>query len=209
MNPSLELVLLSCVLCYAGKHGRDGRGGHSFAGLTSFSAPNAAMRELARGAFINSWPVTDRPELQHLKTESLEDANFHDTDDCAKKLLCQLARKEGLEWDEELLINYYDKPVNYGADSLFFNIAVKVGKDGERECFEVYPRCFLDLHEMLKILRRQGISFEIPGEERDCQVYFLWKKKDKKETASKKFKENIETEASTEEISDNPETEEN
>jgi len=33
------------------------------------------------------------------------------------------------------------------------------------------------LPEMLKILRRQGISFEIPGEEKDCQVYFLWKKK--------------------------------
>jgi len=212
MNSPLKLLFLFCVLCSAGKHGRDG---HSFSGL-GFSAPNAAMRELAKGAFINSWPVTNKPELQHLKTESLKDANFHDTDDCAKKLLCQLAKKEGLEWDEELLINYYDEPVNYGADSLFFNIAVKVGKDGERECFEVYPRCYLDLHEMLKILRRQGISFEIPGEERDCQVYFLWKKKDKRGAASKKLKEmlNNETETSAENIvfedesTENPETEE-
>ena len=34
----------------------------------------------------------------------------------------------GLDWDEELLIKYYDQPVNYGSDSLFFNIAVKVRK---------------------------------------------------------------------------------
>ena len=33
---------------------------------------------------------------------------------------------------------------------------------------------------MLEILRRQGISFDIPGDERDCQIYFLWKKKAKK-----------------------------
>ena len=93
---------------------------------------------------------------------------------------------------------------------------IQVGKDGERECFEVYPRCYLDLHEMLKILRRQGISFEIPGEERDCQVYFLWKKKDKRGAASKKLKEmlNNETETSAENIvfedesTENPETEE-
>jgi hypothetical protein len=66
----------------------------------------------------------------------------------------------------------------------------QVGKDGERECYDVYPRCILDVSEMLEILRRQGISFEIPGEERDCQVYFLWKKKDKRiETARKKAKD--------------------
>ena len=72
---------------------------------------------------------------------------------------------------------------------------------------------------MLKILRRQGISFEIPGEERDCQVYFLWKKKDKREAEIKKSKKllNNETENSaqdikhedTEEFTDSPETEEN
>merc|ERR1712106_950305 len=132
-------------------------------------------------------------------TDSLKEANFQDTDDCAKKLLCELAGKEDLNWDEELLINYYDKPVNYGSDSLFFNIAVKVGKDGERECYAVYPRCFLDLPEMLKILRRQGISFEIPGEERDCQIYFLWKKKSKRtETAKKKSKDLLSNEDKSE-----------
>ena len=48
---------------------------------------------------------------------------------------------------------------------------------------------------MLKILRRQGISFEIPGEERDCQVYFLWKKKSKRaESAKKKLKEPLSNE---------------
>ena len=68
---------------------------------------------------------------------------------------------------------------------------VQVGKDGERECVDVYPRCILDLPEMLEILRRQGISFEIPGEERDCQIYFLWKKKDKKKKSLNPSTEDI------------------
>merc|ERR1712126_194660 len=172
---SYSWLPLLLPLCLAGKHG-----GISSLGLSTYPAPNAALRELARGAFLNSWPVTNIQELQYLKTESLHGANYQDTDDCAKKLLCELTKKQELEWDEELLLQYYDEPVNYGSDSLFFNIAVKVGKDGERECIDVYPRCILDLPEMLAIMRRQGFSFDIPGEERDCQVYFLWKKKDKK-----------------------------
>ena len=68
---------------------------------------------------------------------------------------------------------------------------VQVGKDGDRECVDVYPRCILDLPEMLEILRRQGISFDIPGEERDCQIYFLWKKKDKKKKSIDPFPEEI------------------
>ena len=68
---------------------------------------------------------------------------------------------------------------------------MQVGKDGERECVDVYPRCILDLSEMLEILRRQGISFDIPGEERDCQIYFLWKKKDKKKKSLNPSTEDI------------------
>ena len=57
----------------------------------------------------------------------MKDAIFHDSDDCAKKLLCGLAGRDApLQWDEELLLNYYNQPVDYSADSLFFNIAVKV-----------------------------------------------------------------------------------
>jgi len=172
---SYSWLPLFLPLVLAGNHA-----GYSSLGLSSFPANNAALRQLARGAFLNSWHVTNNQELQYLKTESLQDANYHDTDDCAKKLLCELTKKQDVEWDENLLLEYYDKPVNYGSDSLFFNIAVKVGKDGERECIDVYPRCILDLPEMLAILRRQGFSFDIPGKERDCQVYFLWKKKEKK-----------------------------
>ena len=68
---------------------------------------------------------------------------------------------------------------------------MQVGKDGERECVDVYPRCILDLSEMLEILRRQGISFDIPGEERDCQIYLLWKKKDKKKESLNPSTEDI------------------
>ena len=111
--------------------------------------------------------------------EALQEASHLDTDDCAKKLLCELARKSrydgrqppidafrgianqafggggdvitvffmytqcvfifvvsglpsfqsDLEWDEELLLHFYGKPLEYTAEgelSLFFNLAVKV-----------------------------------------------------------------------------------
>ena len=54
---------------------------------------------------------------------------------------------------------------------------------------------------MLEILRRQGIAFDIPGEERDCQVYFLWKKKDKKKKALEKLVEEA-TEGAADNISE-------
>jgi len=150
----------------------------------SFS-PNSPLRELARGAFLASWPVTNVPELEDIKEESLMMANRADAEDCAKRLLCEIARKELylpdsgdlLEWDEMLLLDYYRaNRIDYTSKSLFFNIAVKVGQEGQK-CNEVYPRCILALPELLRILRRQGISFDIPGKDRDCQVYFLWKKK--------------------------------
>ena len=54
---------------------------------------------------------------------------------------------------------------------------LKVGKDGFRSCTEVYPRCLLDLETLLGTLRRQHISFQIPGQQRDCEVFLLWTKK--------------------------------
>jgi len=147
-------------------------------GLHGSFTPNSPLRELAKGAFLASWPVTDVPELDDIKEESLMMANKADAEDCAKRLLCEIARKEDqLEWDETLLMNYYKaNRIDYTSKSLFFNIAVKVGLEGQL-CEEVYPRCVLALPELLRILRRQGISFDIPGQDRDCQVYFLWKKK--------------------------------
>merc|ERR1719234_2910349 len=151
-----------------------GVGGSLHGSLTS----NSPLRELARGAFLASWPVTNVPELEDIKEESLMMANKADAEDCAKRLLCEIARKEDqLEWDETLLMDYYRaNRIDYTSKSLFFNIAVKVGQEGQK-CNEVYPRCILGLPELLRILRRQGISFDIPGQDRDCQVYFLWKKK--------------------------------
>jgi len=146
--------------------------------LSSYSPSNVALRELATSAFIYSWPVGQISELQELKTRVVKDAIFHDSEDCAKKLLCGLAgRDPPLQWDEELLLNYYNQRVDYSSDTLFFNIAVKVGKDGFRSCTEVYPRCLLDLETLLGMLRRQHISFHIPGQQRDCEVFLLWTKK--------------------------------
>merc|ERR1719209_2560320 len=153
-------------------------GGFAAGGLHGSFSSNSPIREHARGAFLASWPVTNVPELEDLREESLMMSNKADAEDCGKRLLCEIARKEGqLEWDEKLLLNYYRaNRIDYTSKSLFFNIAVKVGQEGQN-CNEVYPRCILGLPELLRILRRQGISFDIPGKDRDCQVYFLWKKK--------------------------------
>ena len=62
---------------------------------------------------------------------------------------------------------------------------MKVGKDGERDCQDAYPSCFLKLPEMLKLIRRQGISFELPADELECQVYVVWRKKDRNDESSK------------------------
>ena len=64
-----------------------------------------------------------------MRQEIIREANYQDGDDCAKKFLCELSGKylSDLEWDEELLFNVYNQPVlDYSAESLFFNIAVKV-----------------------------------------------------------------------------------
>jgi len=153
-------------------------GGVAASGLHGSFSSNSPIRELARGAFLASWPVTNVPELDEIREESLVMSNKADAEDCAKRLLCEIASKEGqLEWDEKLLMEYYKaNRIDYTSKSLFFNIAVKVGQEGQK-CNEVYPRCILGLPELLRILRRQGISFDIPGKDRDCQVYFLWKKK--------------------------------
>jgi len=153
-------------------------GGIAASGLHGSFTSNSPIRELARGAFLASWPVTNVPELDDIREEMLMMANKADAEDCGKRLLCEIARKEDeLEWDETLLMDYYKASrIDYTSKSLFFNIAVKVGQEGQK-CNEVYPRCILGLPELLRILRRQGISFDIPGKERDCQVYFLWKKK--------------------------------
>ena len=91
----------------------------------------------------------------------------------------------------------------FGNEIEIKKLTIQVGKSGA-SCSSTYLRCVLELEELLQIFRRQGnpnyyltwlwlvikigknlysgvllgITFDIPGDERDCQVYFLWKKKD-------------------------------
>ena len=41
---------------------------------------------------------------------------------------------------------------------------------------------------MLKLIRRKGISFELPADELECQVYVVWRKKDRNDESSKTLK---------------------
>ena len=82
---------------------------------------------------------------------------------------------------------------------------IQVGTEGKRDCSEVYPKCLLQFEDMRLILKRQGegervgmktkmfvpgITFDIPGRDRDCQIYFLWKAKNHENSTSEE--ENIE-----------------
>lgn len=67
-------------------------------------------------------------DISSVRQETLQDANYQDSDDCAKKFLCELSRTywNELDWDETLLIKYFNQQIDYSSESLFFNIAIKV-----------------------------------------------------------------------------------
>jgi len=137
------------------------------------------LTTLMKMALVNALPDLNTDDLQKMELMQFSEMNLIDTDDCGKKMLCELARKEKLTWDERHLLSYFNNPVNFTSDALFFNIAVQVGKERERECESVYQSCFLNLSEMLKIIRREGISVEVPGDELKLEVNFNWRKKSK------------------------------
>ena len=45
---------------------------------------------------------------------------------CQVKTLIQLSKKPDLDWDEQITLDFYNKPVDYNSAGIFFNIAVKV-----------------------------------------------------------------------------------
>ena len=40
--------------------------------------------------------------------------------------MCELSKKPDLDWDEQITLDFYNKPVDYNSAGIFFNIAVKV-----------------------------------------------------------------------------------
>ncbi|XP_023332580.1 uncharacterized protein LOC111704546 isoform X3 [Eurytemora carolleeae] len=120
------------------------------------SASNS-IRELAKAAILKSWPFGDKQVMADLISEYEVFANSLDFDDCGKKFLCQMSGKksEDLEWDEEMM----------------------VGKSSVGNCDAVYSNCLLTQEELVDSLRNQGLSVDIPGADRDCSFYFLWRSK--------------------------------
>jgi len=139
------------------------------------SQPSSPLREMMRGAILDSWPIFQNQKRN--KDDALLLANELDVESCAKKFLCELAKTKGeLEWDEELVLKQFTKKVDWTSSSLFFNIAVKLGNEDKRTCSTIYPMCSLSKEDMTDVFRRQGISFTIPGKDRNCMFYLLWKK---------------------------------
>jgi len=135
-----------------------------------------SLRELAGGAFLKATPFGNKQLIGKTVDRTFHYVSKLDSEDCSKKLLCGLAGKvDKLTWDEELMLQAFQSPIDYTSPYVQLRVAVEVGRKNVTNCKMVYSRCTLELHEMTKVLRRQGISFEIPGAEKDCSVYFLWK----------------------------------
>ena len=54
----------------------------------------SSLTTLMKMALVNTLPGLNTDELQNMKLMQFSEMNLIDTDDCGKKLLCELARKE-------------------------------------------------------------------------------------------------------------------
>ena len=105
-----------------------------------WKSPNSAFRELMRAALTSLWDFTSDQVsrkfwlkyqgslilcyqiLDEVRTESLRAAGFQDTDDCAKKLLCELARKSKFDSKIDSLPEIPNASSFPGGDAKIFDI---------------------------------------------------------------------------------------
>lgn len=132
----------------------------------------------------NNIPVSggnDIPAIKRLARKALLSSNQEDSSDCTKRLLCELQTKENLSWDEELLKNAVPSQIDYTSPTLQMNVAVALGRNNPQQCGVVYNRCQYDGGEIMNFLRKSGTSIEIDSDdlEYECNVLFLWTKKNK------------------------------
>lgn len=152
---------------------------------------SGSLRYLTKAVFTkaivgDSLPIRNSggneiPAIKRLARKALLSSNQEDSSDCTKRLLCELQTRENLSWDEELLKNAVPSQIDYTSPTLQMNVAVALGKNNPKQCGVVYNRCQYDGGEIMNFLRKSGTSIEIDSDdlEYECNVLFLWTKKNK------------------------------
>ena len=71
----------------------------------------------------------------------LESSNKQDSEDCAKRLICELyGSSETLAWDERLIKNYIQPVLDYASPIIQFQLAADLGRRQVSACVTVYSR---------------------------------------------------------------------
>ena len=71
----------------------------------------------------------------------LESSNKQDSEDCVKRLICELYGSSApLAWDERLIKNYIEPELDYTSPIIQFQLAANLGKRQVSACVSVYSR---------------------------------------------------------------------
>ena len=71
----------------------------------------------------------------------MESSNKQDSEDCVKRLICELhGSSEPLAWDERLIKNYIEPELDYTSPIIQFQLAANLGKRQVSACVSVYSR---------------------------------------------------------------------
>ena len=71
----------------------------------------------------------------------MESSNKQDSEDCVKRLICELhGSSEPLVWDERLIKNYIEPELDYTSPIIQFQLAANLGKRQVSACVSVYSR---------------------------------------------------------------------
>jgi len=192
IGSSIHLAIITIVILYLGNV----TNGKKLISHIPNSKVNAfkisgSLRYLSKAVFTkaivgDSLPIRNSggneiPAVKRLARKALLSSNQEDSSDCTKRLLCELQTRENLSWDEELLRNAVPSQIDYTSPTLQMSVAVALGKNNPQQCGVVYNRCQYDGGEIMNFLRKSGTSIEIDSDdlEYECNVLFLWTKKNK------------------------------
>ena len=72
---------------------------------------------------------------------NLQSSNKQDSEDCVKRLICELhGSSDPLAWDERLIKSYIEPQLDYASPIIQFQLAANLGKRQVAACVSVYSR---------------------------------------------------------------------
>ena len=91
-------------------------------------------------ATVSTYLIPDAAVEEEILSD-LESSNKQDSEDCAKRLICELyGSSETLAWDERLIKNYIQPKLDYASTIIQFQLAADLGRRQVSACVTVYSR---------------------------------------------------------------------